>query len=125
MSHEMSHHAELKIFFELLHMFELVWIWIENPRENKIEKPLEIPEKKKKAKSAHLGLARACTSASPLTGGPRLSAHPARALSPPLSLAAQWGRPIGDKLICMCVLSVAVLWAPLVSPSARLVVRFH
>jgi hypothetical protein len=24
MSHEMSHHAELKIFFELLHMFELV-----------------------------------------------------------------------------------------------------
>jgi hypothetical protein len=40
----MLHHAELKIFFELLHMFELVWIWnlfwiwIENPRENKIEK---------------------------------------------------------------------------------------
>jgi hypothetical protein len=53
MSHEMLHHAELKIFFELLHMFELVWIWnlvwiwIENPRENKIEKPLEILEKKK------------------------------------------------------------------------------
>jgi hypothetical protein len=48
MSHEMLHHAKLKISFELLHMFELVWIWnlvwiwIENPRENKIEKQLEI-----------------------------------------------------------------------------------
>jgi hypothetical protein len=38
MSHEMLHHAELQIFFELLHMFDLSWIWIENPRENKIEK---------------------------------------------------------------------------------------
>jgi hypothetical protein len=35
MSHEMLHHAELQIFFELLHMLDLVWIWIENPRENK------------------------------------------------------------------------------------------
>jgi hypothetical protein len=26
MSHEMLHHAELKIFFELLHMFDLVGI---------------------------------------------------------------------------------------------------
>jgi hypothetical protein len=25
-SHEMLHHVELQIFFELLHMFELVWI---------------------------------------------------------------------------------------------------
>jgi hypothetical protein len=29
-------------------MFELVWIWIANPRENKIEKQLEIPWKKRK-----------------------------------------------------------------------------
>jgi hypothetical protein len=33
------------VFFEFVHMFDLVWIWIENPRENKIEKALEIPEK--------------------------------------------------------------------------------
>jgi hypothetical protein len=39
MSHGKLHHAELKIFFELLHMFDLiwiwnlVWIWIENERE--------------------------------------------------------------------------------------------
>jgi hypothetical protein len=48
MSHEMVNHAELQILFELLHMFDLVWIWnldwisIENPRENKIENALEI-----------------------------------------------------------------------------------
>jgi hypothetical protein len=44
-SYELLHHAEPKIFFELMHMFDLVWIWIENPRENKMEKQLEIPKK--------------------------------------------------------------------------------
>ena len=53
MSHEMLHHAEPKVFFELMHIFYYVWIWnlvciwIESPRENKIEKPLEISEKNK------------------------------------------------------------------------------
>jgi hypothetical protein len=56
MSHEMLHHAEFKYSFEVLHMVELIWIWnlnwiwIENPREKEMEKPLENPEKKKKAK---------------------------------------------------------------------------
>jgi hypothetical protein len=27
MGHDMLHHAELKIFFEVLYMFELIWIW--------------------------------------------------------------------------------------------------
>jgi hypothetical protein len=26
MSHDMLHHAELKTFFEVLHMFEFIWI---------------------------------------------------------------------------------------------------
>ena len=30
----------------MLHMFELVWIWIENPKENKIGNKLEIPQEK-------------------------------------------------------------------------------
>jgi hypothetical protein len=34
--------------FELVWIWNLVWIWIENPRENKIEKQLEIPWKKRK-----------------------------------------------------------------------------
>jgi hypothetical protein len=42
--HEMLHHAEPKLFFCLMHMFEMVWIciWFGNPRENKIDKQLEI-----------------------------------------------------------------------------------
>jgi hypothetical protein len=31
--------------FDLVWIWNLVWIWIENPRENKIEKELEIPGK--------------------------------------------------------------------------------
>jgi hypothetical protein len=27
MSHDMLHHVELKIFFEVLHKFEFIWIW--------------------------------------------------------------------------------------------------
>jgi hypothetical protein len=91
MSYEMLQHAELKVFFKFLHMFELVWIWnlvwiwIENPRENKIEKQLENPWKKEKSfqpeqpNSAHLSPTRARLS---LTGAPHLSAPAhARALS--------------------------------------------
>ena len=67
----MLHHAELKIFFEVLHMFEfiwiwnLIWIWNWKPYRKEIEKELENPEKNKKEKQpkpAQLGLAkpRAC-----------------------------------------------------------------
>jgi hypothetical protein len=27
MGHDMLHHVELKIFFEVLHKFEFIWIW--------------------------------------------------------------------------------------------------
>jgi hypothetical protein len=56
MDHDMLHHAELKILFEVLHMFEfiwiwnLVWFWIWKPNEKEIEKELENPEKKEKGK---------------------------------------------------------------------------
>jgi hypothetical protein len=49
----MLHHADLKIFFELMHMFELVWIWIENPRE-KNRKAIRKFQEKVKAISAQL-----------------------------------------------------------------------
>jgi hypothetical protein len=49
MGHDMLHHVELKIFFEVLHKFEfiwiwnLVWIWIWKPYRKEIEKELENP----------------------------------------------------------------------------------
>jgi hypothetical protein len=52
----MLHHAELKIFFEVLNMFEfiwiwnLVWIWIWKPYRKEKEKELENSEKKEKRK---------------------------------------------------------------------------
>jgi hypothetical protein len=52
----MLHHAELKIFFEVLHMFEfmwiwnLIWIWNWKPYRKEIEKELENLEKRKNAK---------------------------------------------------------------------------
>jgi hypothetical protein len=60
MSRDMLHHAELKIFFEVLHKFEfiwiwnLVWIWIWKPYRKEIEKELENPEKKKKEMQPNL-----------------------------------------------------------------------
>jgi hypothetical protein len=64
MGHDMLHHAELKLFFEVLHMFEfiwiwnLIWIWNWKPYRKEIERELENPKKKKKEKqpsSAQLG----------------------------------------------------------------------
>jgi hypothetical protein len=84
MGHDMLHHVELKIFFEVLHMFEfiwiwkLVWIWIWKPYRKEIENELENPVKKKKEmqpsrpNSTHLG--RAPARPRRLTGGPLLSA---------------------------------------------------
>jgi hypothetical protein len=54
MGHDMLHHAELKIFFEVLHKFEfiwiwnLVWIWIWKPYRKGIRKSRE----KEKGKAA-------------------------------------------------------------------------
>jgi hypothetical protein len=68
----MLHHAELKIFFEVLHKFEFGF---ENPIEKEIEKELENPEKKKKRKQPSRPT-KPSQAACPhrLTGGPRLSA---------------------------------------------------
>jgi hypothetical protein len=44
MSHDMLHHAELKIFFEVLQF------GFENSIEKEMEKELENPEKKKRIK---------------------------------------------------------------------------
>jgi hypothetical protein len=80
---------------ELLHMFELVWIWnlfwiwIENPRENKIEKQLEIPGKRKtliRPRSAQAG---------PAARPPTLSAVDLAPASPLPALTDLWSRPIG------------------------------
>jgi hypothetical protein len=62
MSHDMFHHVELKIFFEVLHKFEfiwtsnLVWIWIWKPYRKRNRKGIRKSrekEKEKAAKSAH------------------------------------------------------------------------
>jgi hypothetical protein len=67
MGHDMLHHAELKIFFEVLHMFELiwiwnlVWIWIWKPyrkRNGKGIRNSREKEKDKAAQPAHVGPAR-------------------------------------------------------------------
>jgi hypothetical protein len=58
MSHDMLHLAELKTFFEVLHMTEFIWIWNLigiwkwKPYRKEIEKELENPEKKKKGNAA-------------------------------------------------------------------------
>jgi hypothetical protein len=52
MGHDMLHHAELKIFFEVLHKLNLFEFVFENPMEKEMEKELENPEKKKKEKAA-------------------------------------------------------------------------
>jgi hypothetical protein len=88
----MLHHAELKIFFEVLHKFEFGF---ENSIEKEMEKELENPEKKKRRKQpsrptkpSQAGRPRR------RPGGPLLPAAVlARAL--PLSLATRWGRPVG------------------------------
>jgi hypothetical protein len=82
MGHDMLHHNELKIFFEVLHMFEfiwiwnVIWIWIWIPYKKEIEKELENLEIKEKGKqpSSQAGPARPSQVARPrrLTDGPRL-----------------------------------------------------
>jgi hypothetical protein len=80
--HELFHHVEPKLFFCLMHMFEIIWIWIGVwiwiHKENKIEKQLEIPGKQKTSFQPSRPIStqpRARPRASPpLTGGPRLSA---------------------------------------------------
>jgi hypothetical protein len=103
----MLHHAELKIFFGVLHMFEfiwiwnLVWIWIWKPyRKRNGKKEFENPEKKRKGESSPSGPVKPSQAARPHARA-AWHAYPAcqrrfslvRAL--PLSLAAQWGCPVG------------------------------
>jgi hypothetical protein len=122
MSHDMLHHTELKIFFEVLHKFEfiwiwnLVWIWIWKPYRKEMEKELENLDKKKKGNAAQptqLGQAgpraRAAWQADQPVSGSSLSrslpsgadlsapvASPARA--PPLSLPRGPGSPVAESL---------------------------
>jgi hypothetical protein len=58
MSHDMLHHAKFKIFFEVLHKFEfiwiwnLVWIWIWKPYRKRNRKWIRKSREKEKAISA-------------------------------------------------------------------------
>jgi hypothetical protein len=93
---------------ELVWIWNLVWIWIENPRENKIEEQLEIPWKKRKPiqpKPTQSSPAGPRALLRRLTGGLHLSAAVSlRARSLPLSLC-----PVG--LLCRHQLpSPAQLW---------------
>jgi hypothetical protein len=62
MSHDMLHHAELKIFFKVLHKFEFIWIWnlvwiwiweLYRKRNGKEIRKSREKEKGKAAQSAH------------------------------------------------------------------------
>jgi hypothetical protein len=78
--------------FELVWIWNLVWIWIENPRENKKEKQLEISWKKEKdfsAQSAQPGRARVPASPPHLPATAHVRARP---LSPSPSLGIKTGR---------------------------------
>jgi hypothetical protein len=93
MSHEMLHHAELQIFFELLHMFDLFEIetWfefelktLEKINRKSIRNSLKM-EKPNSAQLAQAGPTRACARARALARAdrrPHLSACSARSLSP-------------------------------------------
>jgi hypothetical protein len=125
MGHDMLHHGELKIFFEVLHMFEfiwiwnLIWIWNWKSYRKEIEKELENPEKKKNSKqpSSLAGPARPSQAARPRACA-AWQADPAcqrqlslpRAL--PLSLAAQWGRPVGADFFTRALLLSLCLAGP-------------
>jgi hypothetical protein len=58
MSHDMLHHDEFKIFFEVLHKFEfiwiwnLVWIWIWKPYRKRNRKGIRKSREKEKEKAA-------------------------------------------------------------------------
>jgi hypothetical protein len=119
MSHDMLHHAELKIFFEVLHKFEfiwiwnLVWIWIWKPYRKRNRKGIRKSREKRKRGSSPVG---------PLSPA-RLRAHAAWEADPacqrqfslaralPLSLAAQWGRPVDASFLHPRAPSLSVSWA--------------
>jgi hypothetical protein len=103
MSHDMMHHAELKIFFEVLHKFEfiwiwnLVWIWIWKSYRKEIEKGIRKTREKEKgnaAQPAQLGPARPHARAA-WQADPACQRQPSLPRGLPLSLTAQWGRPVG------------------------------
>jgi hypothetical protein len=105
MSHDMLHHAELKIFFEVLHKFEfiwiwnLVWIWIWKPYRKRIWKGIRKfreKEKGKAAQPAQVGPARPRARAV-WQADPSYQQQFSLARALPLSLATQWGRSVGAR----------------------------
>jgi hypothetical protein len=104
MSHDMLHYAELKIFFEVLHKFEFIWIW--NLVWIRIWKPYIKRNRKgiRKSKSnpaGPLSLARlrACAPAPPDRWTPPVSDSSPLARTLPLSFSAEWGRPVGASFL--------------------------
>jgi hypothetical protein len=114
MSHELLHHAEPKLFFSLMHMFELfefefVFEFELSSQEKIKRKTIGISEKKGnpfQPKPAHLSPPP--PPRLPVTCGPRLSA-PARArVLPSLPLAARWAdlsAPVSSAHACLLSLS--------------------
>jgi hypothetical protein len=108
MSHDMLHHAEFKIFFEVLHKFEFIWIWNlvwiwtwKKPSRKRNGKGIRKFREKVKEKAAQISQvgparlrARAVWQADPAC---QRQFSLARAL-PPL-LATQWGQPIGASFL--------------------------
>jgi hypothetical protein len=123
MSHDMLHHAELKIFFEVLHKFEfiwiwnLVWIWIWKPYRKRNRKGIRKSREKEKGKqpsrpkSAQPGHVPA-----PPTGGPHLSAAVLPRACPPSLARCQVG-PTCQRQFPSPVrsLSLSVSWAQIAS----------
>jgi hypothetical protein len=119
MGYDMLHHAKLKIFFEVLHMVEFIWIWILiwiwnwKPQRKGIRKSRE----KEKEEAAQTSLARPSQAARPLARAAwqadltcqRQLSRP-RAL--PLSLTAQWGRPVGASFFARAPLLSLYLAGP-------------
>jgi hypothetical protein len=101
-SHEMLHHAEPKLFFDLMHMlelFEFEFVFeFEWSSPEKIKKAIRNSTKRGKPISAQLSPVQpsgaACAPTPPDRSAPHVSASSlALALSPPPS--ARWGRFVG------------------------------
>jgi hypothetical protein len=118
----MLHHAEPKLFYCLMHMFELfefefkVCLNLNSKEKTKIKRIRNSKTKKENQRSP-AALPPRPSQTGPLTDGPHLSA-PRPARSPPLS--ARWGRLIDALACCVLTRCVAVTRAPLGSPSPLL-----
>jgi hypothetical protein len=124
----MLHHAEPKLSFCLMHMFELVWIciWfefdlksIEKIKRKGIRNSRE-KEKPNSAQPAQHDPSPPRAPAPPWQADPACQRHPARALSPSLPLAARWGRLVGASFLRARAHSLSIPRASLVNSAARL-----